>query len=156
MMSFLEELGLAVFPLAVVVSFFAWFRAMRTKTRAAYWKGIAVVVAAALALLTLLKGAGLMPDPPSPPPDMPDFQTVIGRMPPVQVALIGVAAALWIGGGNLLMHFHRRLGKQWWQMLNPAKLPFKDFNAREWLIFVERLAASLGVAAVAVSVGRPS
>ena len=61
---------------------------------------------------------------------------------------------LWIGGGNLLTHFHnRRLGKKGWRALNPFDPPFKDFNTREWLILGALVVVSMGLGVVAIFFG---
>lgn len=140
----------------LVVSPIAWFRMVRAKTRAAYWKNMLFFAAPILLTVWLGAAAGLMPEPKGPPPTLPTPGNVLASMPTGQLILLSLAAVLWIGGGNLLLYRHRRrLGKKWWQDLNPLNPPFKDFNPVEWLILGGLVLGSLGLAALAISYGRP-
>jgi hypothetical protein len=40
--------------------------------------------------------------------------------------------------------------------MNPLDPPFKDFNSREWSILVALVVVSLGLVALAISVGQHS
>lgn len=138
----------------MVVSPVAWFRIVRAKTRAAYWKNIVLFAAPILLVFFFANGAGLMPETPTPPPTPPSAEKIFEQMPTGQLVLLGAAALIWIGGGNVLFHIHnRRLGKKWWQALNPLDPPFKDFNTREWLILGVLLAGSMGLGILAISLG---
>lgn len=155
MATFFEILTWATFAVAMVVAPIAWFRMVRAKTRPTYWKNIALFVGPILLVFLLASAAGLMPEAPAPPPAPPSPQDVWGKMPTSQIVLLAVGAAVWIGGGNLLFHFHnRRLGKRWWQAMNPFDPPFKDFNAKEWSILGALVIVSLGLMALAISVGQ--
>lgn len=152
----LEILTLTTFAVAMVVTPIAWFRMVRAKTRTAYWKNIALFVGPILLVFLFANSAGLMPEAPTPPANLPSPQNVFVNMPTGQLILLAIGVALWIGGGNLLFHFHnRRLGKKWWQAMNPLDPPFKDFNTREWLILGVLVVASLGLMALAISIGQP-
>ena len=152
-----EILTWVTFAVAMVVAPVAWFRMVRAKTRAAYWKNIALFAGPILLVFLFANGAGLMPEAPTPPPAPPSPQDVFGKMPASQVILLAMVAAVWIGGGNLLFHLHnRRLGKKWWQAMNPLDPPFKDFSSREWSILVVLVIVSLGLMALAISVGQPA
>ncbi|MDP3539015.1 MAG: hypothetical protein Q8S26_09995 [Azonexus sp.] len=156
MTPFFEILTWVTFAVAMVIAPVAWFRMVRAKTRPAYWKNIALFVGPILLVFLFANAAGLMPEAPTPPAP-PSPQDVLGEMPTSQIVLLALVAALWIGGGNLLFHFHnRRLGKKWWQAMNPFNPPFKDFNTREWLILVALAIVSLGLMALAISVGLPA
>lgn len=134
----------------------AWFRMVRAQTRSTYWKNIALFAVPILLTLALGKASGLMQEPAGPPPVLPTPGDVFAGMPTVQLVLLSAAAVLWMGGGNLLFYRHnRRLGKKWWQALNPFDPPFKDFNGTEWLILGGLVLSSLGLAALAVSYGHP-
>ena len=114
MKPFLEILTWVTFAVAIVISTIAWFRMVRAKTRVAYWKNIVLFAAPILLVFLFANGAGLMPDAPTPPPTSPSVQDIFGRMPTNQLVLLGAAALIWIGGGNVLFHIHnRRLGKKW-------------------------------------------
>jgi len=75
-----------------------------------------------------------------------------------QLVLLGLAAATWLVGGNILIAFHyRRLGKSGWSGFHPFAFPFKDFNAREWLILLvlAALTFAFGITAMSMNpVGR--
>ena len=157
MAPFLEILTWLTFAAAMVVAPIAWFRIVRAKNRAAYWKNIALFVGPILLVFLFANAAGLMPEAPTPPPAPPSPQDVFAKMPTSQVMLLALVAVVWIGGGNLLFYFHnRRLGKRWWQAMNPLDPPFKDFNSREWLILVALVIVSLGLMALAISVTQPA
>ena len=68
MKPFLEVLTSLAFVVAMVVSPVAWFRIVRAKTRAAYWKNIVLFAAPILLVFFFANGAGLMPETPTPPP----------------------------------------------------------------------------------------
>ena len=157
MKPFLEILTWVTFAVAMVVAPVAWFRMVRARTRSAYWKNIALFAGPILLVFLLANGAGLMPETPPPPSVPPSPQDAFGKMPTSQVILLALVAAIWIGGGNLLFHFHnRRLGKKWWQAMNPLDPPFKDFNSQEWSILVALVVVSLGLIALAISIGQPT
>ena len=59
------------------------------------------------------------------------------RMSPLQELCIGLSAATWLIGGNVLVFYcYRRLGKPWWSMLNPFSFPIRHLNVREQLILL--------------------
>jgi len=150
----LKILASVAFVTAIVVAPIAWFRMVRAQSRAAYWKNMALFGGPILLFFLLAKGAGLLPEMPAPPPSPPSAQDILGRMPTEQLILLGAAALLWIGGGNILFLLHnRRLGKKWWQALNPLDPPFKDFNSREWLILGALVVGSMGLGMFAISLG---
>ena len=157
MAQFFETLTWVTFAVAMVVAPVAWFRMMRAKTRLAYWKNIALFLGPILLVFLFANAAGLMPEAPTPPLALPSPQDVWGKMPTIQIVLLAGGAAVWIGGGNLLFHFHnRRLGKKWWQVMNPLDPPFKDLNTREWSILVALVIVSLGLMGLAISAGQPA
>ncbi len=46
---------------------------------------------------------------------------------------IGLFAATWLIGGNVVIAFHyKRVGKAWWSGFKPFAFPWRDFNGREW------------------------
>lgn len=140
----------------MVVAPIAWLRMLRAKTRAAYWKNIGLFVGPIFLVFLLANGAGLIPEFTTPRVS-PSPQDVFGQMPTEQLVLLVLVAIIWIGGGNLLFHRHNlRLGKKWWQALNPLDSPFKDFNFREWLILGVLVVISLGLLVAVISLGQPS
>lgn len=109
-----------------------------------------------LLVFLFASGAGLIPEVPAPQTVAPGPQNVFEKMPTSQLILLAMVAAIWIGGGNLLFHYHnRRVGKKWWQAMNPLDPPFKDFNSREWLVLGGLVVVSLGLMAIAISIGQP-
>lgn len=128
---------------------------VRAQTRSAYWKNIALFATPILLTLALGKASGLMTEPVGPPPVLPPPGDVFAGMPTGQLILLSLAAMLWIGGGNVLLYRHRRrLGKKWWQALNPFDPPFKDFNTAEWLTLGGLVAGSFALGTLALSYGR--
>lgn len=57
-------------------------------------------------------------------------------------------------GSLLLQSQNRRLGRKWWQGMNPLDPPFKDFNRREWIILGILAIAAMALAVAAVNYGR--
>jgi hypothetical protein len=153
-----EVLLVIMFVAAMVVCPIAWYRMVRAKTRSAYWGNMGLFAGLILGVFQVADLAGFdtgLRKPAPPPQSIPSIEHVFGQMPPIQLALLISAAVLWIGGGNLLFYLHnRRLGKRWWQALNPLDPPFKDLNTREWVTLGVLTVASLGLGAAAISVGR--
>lgn len=150
----LQGLAWITFAVAIVLCPVAWVRIIRAKTRSAYWTNIGLFAAPILLAFLFAELGGLRTGiaDSSPAPPVPSVGDLVERMPAAQLALLITVGVLWIGGGNLLFHLHnRRLGKRWWQAMNPLNPPFKDFNPREWVILGALLAASLGLVAVAPS-----
>ena len=147
-----------MFVVAMFVCPIAWYRMVRAKTRTAYWGNMGLFVGLILGVFLVADLAGFdtgisKPLPPS--QNIPNFEQVFGQMPATHLALLIAAAVLWIGGGNLLFYLHnRRLGKRWWQALNPLDPPFKDFNGREWVVLGLLTVGSLALGAAAISSGR--
>jgi hypothetical protein len=74
------------------------------------------------------------------------------RLPPEQLLFLGLFAATWLIGGNILIVFHyRRLGKPWWSGFRPFAFPFKNFNRYEWLALTALGALSFVFLAIAIS-----
>ncbi|WP_457306328.1 hypothetical protein [Polaromonas sp. P5_E6] len=139
----------------LVIAPIAWFRMVRAQTQSVYWKNMALFVAPMLLTFLLAKASGLIPEASAPPSAIPTAEDVLASMPPGQLILLSLIAVLWVGGGNLLLYLNRRrLGKKWWQALNPFDPPFKDFNTAEWLALGVLVAGSLTLGALAVSYGR--
>lgn len=139
----------------LVIAPIAWFRMVRAQTQSVYWKNMALFVAPMLLTFLLAKASGLIPEASAPPSAIPTAEDVLASMPPGQLILLSLIAVLWVGGGNLLLYLNRRrLGKKWWQALNPFDPPFKDFNTAEWLALGGLVAGSLTLGALAVSYGR--
>jgi hypothetical protein len=83
-------------------------------------------------------------------PNFSEFFEIIERMPSQQLLYFGIAAGIWLVGGNILVAFHyRRIGKSVWSGFKPFAFPFKNFNAAEWLILAALAAASLTFARMA-------
>ena len=151
MQTLLEVLTCLVGVAALVIAPVVWFRMLRAKSRAVYWQSVALFIGPMLLTFVLAQAAGLMPEVPAPSGPPPSFQDVLGDLPTHQIVLLALAGLVWMGGGNLLLHLHRRrLGKTWWQTLNPLEPPFKDFNAREWWTLAGLVVTSLGLVAFAL------
>lgn len=157
MQAVFQILMVFMFVAAIIVCPIAWFRMVKARTRSAYWGNMGLFAGLILSVFVLAELAGfetgLGKSPPPPRPDNPSFQDLVGQMPTIQIVLLSAAALLWIGGGNVLFYFHhRRLGKRWWQILNPLDPPFKDFNGREWAVLVALAVLSLALGQTAISV----
>ena len=80
-----------------------------------------------------------------------DMFQMFTAMPAGQLVFIGLFAATWLIGGNVLVALHyKRLGKPWYSSLKPFAFPFKDFNSKEWLVLVLLAGMSLCFGMVAV------
>jgi hypothetical protein len=78
------------------------------------------------------------------------------ELPGLQLLLLGLSAATWLIGGNLIVARHyRRMGKSHWSGFEPFAFPFKDFNTAEWLSLLALLILALGFGAIAVSLNSP-
>jgi hypothetical protein len=152
-----QALMVLMFVTAILVCPIAWYRMVRAKTRTAYWGNMGLFAGLILGVFLVAELAGFdtgLSTPPPPPQSVPGFEQVFGQMPTMQLGLLIAAAVLWIGGGNVLFHLHnRRLGKRWWQALNPLDPPFKDFNGREWAALAVLTVGSLALGAAAISAG---
>lgn len=150
-----QGLMVLMFVTAIFVCPIAWYRMVRAKTRAAYWANTGLFAGPFLGVFLVAELAGFDTGFSTPPPStqsVPSFEQVFGQMPPMQLGLLIATAVLWIGGVNMLFHFHRRrLGKRWWQALNPLDPPFKDFNGREWAALAVLTAGSMALVAAAIS-----
>jgi hypothetical protein len=77
-------------------------------------------------------------------------------MPGVQIIFLGLFAATWLIGANVLVAQHyRRMGKSPWSGFQPFAFPFKDFNAKEWLTLFALAVLSLSFGAIALSLNPP-
>ena len=77
---------------------------------------------------------------------------MLAALPVGQMVLLGFCAATWLIGGNVVISLHyRRIGKHWASGLKPFAFPFKDFNAKEWvlLLIVFVIAMLFGIACIA-------
>lgn len=85
------------------------------------------------------------------PPSFAAMFEIFGAMPRLQLAFLALAAVTWLVGANVLVAFHyRRLGKPAWSGFRPFAFPFKNFNAREWLILVVLMVISLTFGGIAI------
>jgi hypothetical protein len=75
------------------------------------------------------------------------------QMPGMQIVFLGLFAATWLIGANVLVAQHyRRIGKSPWSGFQPFAFPFKDFNAKEWLTLFALALLSLSFGAIAILV----
>lgn len=78
------------------------------------------------------------------PPSLSQLFDMFAAMPGLQLVFLGLMAVTWLIGGNVLVAFHyRRVGKSAWSGFRPFAFPFKDFNAKEWLILAVLAVVSL-------------
>lgn len=81
-----------------------------------------------------------------------EVSALFAPVPGMQLFLLGISAAVWLVGGNILVAFHyRRLGKSIWSGFRLSAFPFKDFNEKEWLILAVLAAISLTFGRMAIS-----
>ena len=143
------------FPTALI----AWFRMIRAKNRKDYLKNIALFVLPILSVFVLAYFGGLMQFPDvakAPPAQVPSAQEIFSKMPTPQLILLGLAGCIWLIGGNVLFFFHkRRVGKSWWQSMNPLEPLFKDFNGREWSILIVLVVSTFIFVGAAMSFNQP-
>ncbi len=140
------------FPVALV----SWYRMLRAKTCKDYLKNVALFFGPILLVFVLASGVGLSEFPNlfeiEPPPTAPDPLETLGIMPKAQLTLLILAACIWLIGGYVLFNRHnKRVGKTWWQSINPLNRPFKEFNSREWSILGVLVVATFVVAGLAMS-----
>jgi hypothetical protein len=91
-----------------------------------------------------------MPD--QQPPSVREAFEIFANMPGLQLLFLGLFAATWLIGGNIVVARHyRRMGKPAWSGFKPFAFPFKDFNAREWLSLLVLAIVSLTFGAIAMS-----
>ena len=77
---------------------------------------------------------------------------MFAAMPGLQLVFLALASVTWLIGGNILVALHyRRLGKSAWSGFRPFAFPFKDFNAKEWLVLTFLLVLSLTFVGIAIS-----
>lgn len=156
--TFFQILMVLVFLTAMFACPIAFYRMIRAKTRTAYWGNMGLFAGLILAVFLVAELAGFdtgLGKTSPPPQSIPPIDQVFGQMPAIQLALLIAAAVLWIGGGNLLFYLHyRRLGKRWWQALNPLDPPLKDFSGREWTVLGVLTVGTLALGAAAISFGR--
>jgi len=77
---------------------------------------------------------------------------MFANLPGLRVLFLGLFAATWLIGGNILVaRHHRRMGKSASSGFKPFAFPWKDFNAREWLSLLVPAVISLTLGAIAIS-----
>ena len=147
------------FVIAFPTALIAWFRMIRAKNRKDYLKNIALFVLPILSVFLLAHLGGLIQFPDmakAPPLQVPSAQEIFSKMPTPQLILLGIAGCIWLIGGNILFFLHkRRVGKSWWQFMNPFEPPFKDFNGREWLVLIALIVSTFIFAGAAMSFNQP-
>ena len=153
-------LAVIAFAVAIVLAPVAWFRMVTAQSRSTHWRNMLLFVAPILLVFLLANPEGLFDlwSPEADEIETPPVTERFARMPRGRAILLvpfaillGLAAAVWIIGGNLLWLAHkRRTGKTWRQVLNPLDPPFKDYNAREWtwLVLLVVFTLVLGAAAI--------
>ncbi len=143
------------FVIAFPTALITWFRMIRSKNRKDYLKNIALFVLPILSVFLLAHLGGLTQFPnmsEAPPPQVPSAQEIFSTMPTAQLILLGIAGGIWLIGGNVLFYLHkRRVGKSWWQFMNPLEPPFKDFNGKEWSILIVLVISTFIIAGAAMS-----
>jgi hypothetical protein len=86
------------------------------------------------------------------PPSFSALFEMLANMPSLQLLFLGLFAATWLIGGNIVVARHyRRMGKPAWSGMKPFAFPWKHFNAREWLALLALAIAALAFGTIAVS-----
>jgi hypothetical protein len=150
----LKTLFAVVFCISLVIAPIALIRILTAKTLRAYLLNFALFAVPMLATLGLAQVTGFM-DFTAPPKNTPPPEIGIPVFSRTQAVLLALAACIWIGGGNVLMHRHtKRMGRSFWSNFNPLKPAFRDFNGQEWTIFAVLVVAALALGAIAIHVGQ--
>jgi len=151
----LDILFLVIFCLAMVIAPIAWLRMLRAKTQKAYLKSIAWFV---IPMLTVFALAALTGAFDQKNPSLPQ-STATGATQGLnwlQVALLSLAGATWLGGGSLLWLRHtKRVGRPWWTVMNPLQSQFRDFTSKEWAVLGALASVALLLGAIAINLGPP-
>jgi hypothetical protein len=151
----LDILFLVTFCVAMIVAPIAWLRMLKAKNQSAYLKNIAWFVVSILVVFALggLTGA-FDQQTPSPPQRVQTGATE--GLSWIQVVLLSLAGATWIGGGSLLWLSHtKRVGRPWWTVMNPLQPQFRDFTSKEWAVLGGLAVVALSLGAIAINLGPP-
>lgn len=151
----LDILFLVTFCVAMIIGPIAWLRMLKAKNQSAYLKNIAWFVLPILTVFALGELTGAFDQQNLSPPPRVDTGATEG-LSWVQVVLLSLAGATWIGGGSLLWFRHtKRVGRPWWTVMNPLKPQFRDFTSKEWAVLGGLAVVALSLGAVAINLGTP-
>lgn len=91
----------------------------------------------------------------SKPLNLNQILSLLAAMPLGQQILLGLFAATWIVGVNVLLMFHHnRIGKRWYETFTNPSWPFKGFNKLEWATLIILAVTSMVFGLAGVSYGR--
>ena len=86
------------------------------------------------------------------PPSVSEVIRAFSAMPGLQLVFFALAAVTWLGGGNILVAYHyKRVGKSAWSGFKPFAFPFRNFDAKEWLILAALAVLALMFGGLAIS-----
>ena len=87
-------------------------------------------------------------------PQIEDFLSAFSAMPAGKLLFFALFVVTWVIGGNVVVAFHyKRRGKHWASGFKPFAFPFKDFNAKEWLMMLGLAVLALTFGAIGLSWG---
>ena len=74
------------------------------------------------------------------------------KIPALRLVFFALCAITWLIGGNILVALHyRRMGKSVWSGFKSFAFPWKDFNAKEWLVLLALAVVTFIFGAIALS-----
>ena len=151
----LDILFLVTFCVAMIIAPIAWLRMLKAKNQSAYLKNIAWFVIPILAVFTLGGLTGAFDQQNYNPPQRVETGATEG-LTWIQVVLLSLAGATWIGGGSLLWFRHtKRVGRPWWTVMNPLQPQFREFTSKEWAVLSCLAVVALSLGAIAINLGPP-
>lgn len=151
----LDIFFLVTFCVAMIIAPIAWLRMLKAKNQSAYLKSIAWFALPILAVFALGGLTGAFDQQNSNPPPLEVTGATEG-LSWIQVVLLSLAGATWIGGGSLLWFRHtKRVGRPWWSVMNPLQPQFRDFTSKEWTVLGALAVVALLLGAVAINLGPP-
>ncbi len=143
---FLAALAGVSLVVSIPVAIYASYKSFVAKTFTEQIKFTALFVIPILITFALGELAGITRFPrfSDVPETAPSATELFSKMPAMQIALLAVAAIIWIVGNKLLLDSHKkRTGKSWWDIANPFKPHFGDYNTKERSTFVVTLLVAM-------------
>ncbi len=149
-MSFWTSVLIVAIPISVLLAFFLVIKWSFAKTQKAYWTYLALFMLLGGLMMALVNASDFFPREKlaeAAKHPVPDPGQILAQLPVAQVVLLGLAGAVWVIGGNILIIWQgRKAGRSWWACLNPFRPIFRDFDAKAWKILGLLLLVGLALA----------